>query len=101
MKTKPPKKSHSKTIITSLVLVTLLLVVANIVASNTLATSGKKLQTLNQRALDLEKQNQAAEKIIIEKMSLINIETESKKLGLVPITKTLNLTSPEPLAKLP
>ena len=92
---------HTKFMIFSVSLISLLLAIANIIASNTVATTGKKLQLLHQKTTELQSQNLRLEKLIAEKKSLTSIQIKAEELGLKPIVQTLNLTTPKPLAQLP
>lgn len=96
-----PKSTKTKTLIAIIAVITVVLAVANIVASNALATTGKKLQALNQKTTLLNSQNQLLEREISERSSLSYIEARAQELGFIPIAQTLDLTTPAPLAQAP
>lgn len=95
------KSIRLKTLAIVVISVSMLLTVANIVASNAVATTGKRLQLLQQQSSEVEAQNIALEQSIGEKRSLSYIEAKAKELGLMPINETISLTTPESLAQAP
>ena len=95
------KRLRLKTLAIIVIGIATLLTIANIVASNTVATTGKRLQLLQQQSADIEAQNMQLERSIGEKRSLSYIETQAKELGLIPIEETVSLTTPESLAQAP
>lgn len=97
--TKVPKKRRLKAVVVAIILASVFLIVANIVASNTVAASGKRLSELEAKAQTLEATNQKLERDISQKRSLQNLEAYAKATGLKAINETLNLTSPEALAQ--
>ena len=98
---KKPTKNYPKALIITIVLLSAVLAIANIVASNTVATNGQRLELLRLQASKLQVANQKLERSISEKRSLSFIEALAQEAGFTPITNTLSLTPPEPLAQAP
>jgi len=84
-----------------IITVSLALGLANIIVSNMVATSGQRLQELEEKSAQLNSENQELARIISERKSLTAVEEKAEKLGLVPISETMNLLTPEPLAQAP
>lgn len=99
-KTQPHRFKPIAVIIT-IAFATAVLAIANIVASNAVATTGKKLQQLHQQAEALRTQNQQLEQLNSQQKSLATIQAKAEQLGFLPIVHTLNLSLPKPLAQLP
>ncbi len=90
-----------KSIIITICIISILLGVGNIVASSALATTGSKLQELQQEAHQLESQNQELERAIAANKSLLRVEARATELGLTVPASLVTLNSPEPVALLP
>lgn len=97
--THPTPKRRAKLIALAIMMTTILLVVANIVASTTVATTGKRLSELESEAFELETANSQLERDISLKRSFQSLEAYAKEAGLTAVTEVINLNLPEALAQ--
>lgn len=74
-------------IITFLMLVTLGLITVRIYYSNQLALSGAKVSYIQNKVVELKKENADLENVISQKSSLSFIETKAQELGMVKVNK--------------
>lgn len=99
--THTPPKRHAQLVALAIMMATILLLVANIVASNTVATTGKLLSELESQAQKLEAANNKLEREISLKRSFQSLEAYAKETDLTAVTEVVNLTPPEALAQAP
>lgn len=71
--------------------VAFLLTIVQIVLSNNLATSGEKLQTLNEKIEKIELENKKLNSEIAQKVSLSDLSLEAEKIGFVREPEVVNL----------
>lgn len=97
--THPSPKPRAKLVALAIMMTTILLVVGNIVASNTVATTGKRLSDLESEAFKLETANSQLERDISLKRSFQSLEAYAEEAGLIAVTEVINLNLPEALAQ--
>ncbi len=94
-------KFNQKILVSFMGFLTLFLVIANIVAASAVSTTGKRLQNLNEQALELSTQNEQLERTVAERKSLSIIAAKAQELGFTTCDKIVSVTTPESLARLP
>jgi len=93
------KKKFSKISLTKFFLLTILfLVVAQVILSNSLATSGAKLKTLDEKARQLELENQRLSSEIAQKVSLTDILAKAEEKGFIKNPEVVTLSKDESIA---
>lgn len=76
----------------------LFLGLVNLVASNVLATQGQELSSLNNEAIELQKENQYIKNTISKQTSLAELEKWADENGFVKVSDPIALTTPAPVA---
>jgi cell division protein FtsL len=82
------------------VFVTILgLAIGQVVAANSLSTSGIELAKLQTEIKKYKKQNAILKEKVLYAGSLTKIASEAGQMGFVNTTKTIDISSPLPIAK--
>lgn len=80
------------------ILLVVLLGAANLITTNILATGGGELSDISQQSINLQKENMILKNKIAEHSSLSAISSQAEILGFVPISNTISIATPAPVA---
>jgi cell division protein FtsL len=72
--------------------------IVQIALSNQMATTGTELTTLTKKIDDYKKENTLLNEKVLEASSLTALDARAQKLGFVPETSQIDLSTPLPLA---
>ena len=79
-------------------LLVVVLGLGNLIATNVLATSGRQMESLSQQTVQLDKDNLYLRNQIAQITSISRLEEQAVTLGYQPISRTLAVTTPAPVA---
>lgn len=72
--------------------------IVQIALSNQMATAGTELAEISNKIDEYKKENTQLEEKVLEASALTTIDTKAQKLGFVPETTQIDLSTPLPLA---
>lgn len=75
------------------------LAIGQVVAANSLSTTGIELAKLQTEIKKYKKQNAILKEKVLHEGSLTKIASEAGELGFIKVTKTVDVHSPLPMAK--
>ena len=89
----------SRIIIVFIFVTILALSIGQVVVANSLSTTGYELAKLQNEIQDYKKKNAILKEKVLHAGSLTKIASAAGELGFVPSSKTIDITSPLPIAK--